>query len=279
MAAITASAVKALRERTGLPLMDCKKALVESDGDQDGAIEKLKERGLKKLKDRSDRSTEFGGFGLYVGVDKSAGALVELKCESAPVTKNEDFLQLAQDLATQLATGPGAASADELLAQPSPSQKGMSLNDQKNDLFNRIREVFNVGTMVRFEGATGGYIHPGSTVVGVLLQVEGGNDAAVRDVAMHVAAMNPSVLNIDDVAPEVVDQERAALRDAALAEGKPEKIVDKMVEGRLKNFFAESVLNEQVFVKAEDGKQSVGKYAAENGMKIVRFHRAVLGQS
>src|SRR5688572_25730905 len=125
MAEITAELVKKFREKTGLPLMDCKKALTEAQGDEETAIRLLRERGLKVMGGRGDRETAFGRFGLFCGANQKSGAIVELKCESDPVAKNEDFIQLANDLAKQLATGPGAATADELLAQPSPSKPGM----------------------------------------------------------------------------------------------------------------------------------------------------------
>ena len=168
MGEITAAAVKAFRERTGLPLMDCKRALTEADGDEEKAIETLRKAGEKLELKRAGRDTDFGRFGIYCGLDKNVGAMVELKCESAPVTQNEEFIQLANDLATQLALGPGAATAEELLAQPSPSKPGITLGDQKADLFNRIREVFNVGRMIRVESACGGYSHNATTVAGVL---------------------------------------------------------------------------------------------------------------
>ena len=189
MSEITAAAVKAFRERTGLPLMDCKKALTEAGGDEDKAITLLRESGRSLEEKRSDRETAFGRFGLYIGTDKSTGAMVELLCESAPVTQNEEFIQLANDLAQQLATGSGAATAEELLAQPSPSKAGSTLGEQREDLFNRIREVFRVGRMVRAEGSCGGYSHNAGTIAGVLLHVEGGTDEASKDIAMHVAAM------------------------------------------------------------------------------------------
>ena len=116
MAAITAAAVKAFRERTGLPMMDCKKALSDAGGDEEKAIQLLREKGQALADKRGDRETAFGRFGLYMGTDKNVGAMVELLCESAPVTTNEDFIQLADDLAEQLAIGPGASTADELLA-------------------------------------------------------------------------------------------------------------------------------------------------------------------
>ncbi len=276
MPAITAADVKKLRERTGLPMMDCKKALNETDGNEEAAVDWLRKRGQEVQDKRSDRETAFGRFGLYIGSDKTTGAIVELKCESAPVTQNEEFVQLANDLAEQLATGPGAETGDELLAQPSPSKEGMTLGEQKEDLFNRIREVFNIGRLKRVTGATGGYCHNAGTVAGVMVEVEGGHDEAAKDVAMHVAAMGPAALCKEDIDAELVEKERGLLRDAAVQEGKPENIVDKMVEGRMRNYFAENVLLEQAFVK--DDKQSVGDYAKSHGMKVVGYTHWILGE-
>ena len=276
MAEITAAAVMALRKKTGLPMMDCKSALAEAGGDEDKAIELLRKRGAQVLAKRSDRETSFGRFGLYCGSDKPKGAMVELMCESAPVTSNEEFVQLANDLAEQLATGPGAATAEELLDQQSPSKDGMTLRQQKDDLFNRIREVFNVGRMVIIEGTTGGYSHNSGTVSGVIVGVEGGSDELARDVSMHVAAMRPAVLNVSDLPADEVAKEREILKAAALEEGKPENIVEKMVDGRMRNYYAERVLLEQPFVK--DDKNSVGKFAESNGMKVTQFVRWELGE-
>lgn len=277
MAEITALAVKAFRQKTGLPLMDCKRALTEAGGDEAKAIELLRKSGEKLELKRAGRQTEFGRFGVYAGLDKNTAAMVELKCESAPVTQNNEFIQLADDLATQLAVGPGAATGEELLEQPSPSKEGMTLGDQKANLFNRIREVFNVGQLVRIEGPCAGYSHNAKTVAGVLVEVDGGNELAAKDVCMHVAAMRPEVLNIEDLDPEDVEKEREILREAALKEGKPAAIVEKMVEGRLRNFYSERVLCEQPFVK--DDKMTVGEYAKTHGMTIKRFVHWELGTS
>jgi elongation factor Ts len=276
MAEITAAKVKAFRDRTGLPLMDCKRALAEADGDEDKAFEALRKAGEQLADKRADRDTSFGRFGLYCGTDKQVGAMVELKCESAPVAANEETIQLANDLAQQLAEGPGAATAEELLEQPSPSKSGMTLGEQKADLFNRIREVFNVGRMVKIESPCGGYTHNAGTVSGVLVAVEGGDDDAAKDVSMHIAAMRPESLSIDDLPEEVVEKEREILRAAALKEGKPENIVEKMVDGRLRNFYAQRVLLEQPYVKED--KKTVGKFANENGMKIKQFVHWELGR-
>lgn len=274
MAEITAAAVNELRKKTGLPMMDIKKALTDANGNPDEAIRLLRERGLKVQNARSDRATEFGRFGIFAS--STAGAMVELKCESAPVTQNEEFIQLANDLAKQLATGPGAATGEELLDQPCPSKPGMTLRAVKDDMFNRIREVFNIGRMTRLAGGCAGYSHNSSTVAGVLLQVEGSNDAAGKDICMHVAAMRPVGLNKDDVPAADVDRERSILKEAALREGKPANVIDKVVEGQLRNFFAERVLSEQAFVK--DNKLTVGKYAEQNGLKLVKFVHWELGR-
>ncbi len=278
MTEISAAKVKAFRERTGLPLMECKSALAEAGGDEEKAVEILRERGQKLGDKRANRETAFGRFGLYCGLDKSEGAIVELKCESAPVTQNEEFVQLANDMAQALATSDGdITDAEALLALQSPSKPDQKLSEQMADLFNRIREKFEVGRIAKLSGSCGGYFHNSGTVAGVLLQVNGGSDAAAKDVAMHIAAMRPEALSAEQLDPATVDKERQFLRSAALKEGKPENIVDKMVEGRLKRFFAEKVLLEQPFVK--DDKQTVGEYAKSSGMEVKEFVFYILGQA
>jgi elongation factor Ts len=278
MSEITAGKVKAFRERTGLPLMDCKQALTEAGGDEEKAYELLRKRGESLTNKRADRETAFGRYGIYCGFDKPAGAIVELKCESAPVTQNEEFITLANNMAEALAKASGqVADVDSLLKLPSPSKSGMTIGEQMAELFNRIREKFEVGRMAKLTGPTGGYSHNSGTVAGVLLQVEGGDDATAKDVAMHVVAMRPESLTKEELNPEAVAKERELLKAAALQEGKPEAIVEKMVEGRLRQFFAEKVLLEQPFVK--DDKQSVGQYAKQNNMQIKKFVFYILGQA
>ena len=275
MPQITAASVKELRERTGLPMMDCKKALAECDGDQEAAVDWLRKQGLKTMEKRSGRETSFGRMGIFADSSANTGAMVELKCESAPVASHDEFIQLANDLAQQLATGPGAKDGEELLDQASPSQSGSTLREQKDDLFNRIREVFNVCRMVRFEGPCGGYSHNSGTVSGVLLHVTGDDAESARDICMHIAAMRPKALNVDELDQTVVERERQVLTEAARAEGKPEQIIEKMVDGRMRNFYAESVLQEQPFVK--DDKQSVGEFAKSKGLDLVSFAHWELG--
>ena len=276
--AVTAAAVKELREKTGLPMMDCKKALTECDGNQEAAVQWLRERGAQVFEKRAGRATAFGRFGLYIGLDKDSGAMVELKCESAPVTTNEELVQYANDLAEALATNPSISDADSLLALDSPSQPGATLGDVKNDLFNRIREVFNIGRMIRLEGGCGGYSHNAGTVSGVLLAADGSDDEAARGISQHIAAMRPAGLSPEDLPADIVENERNILREAALAEGKPENIVDKMVDGRMRNFFAERVLTSQEYVKAEN-KETVGEYANTTGLTLKQFVHWELGEA
>jgi len=273
--AITAAAVKSLRDKTGLPMMDCKKALTESNGDEEAAILWLRENGKVKMLKRTDRTTEFGRVGIFT--DSEKGAMVEFKCESAPVTQMDEFIDLATDLAKVLAENPSVTTADELLALPSTIKEGQTLGELKDDMFNRIREVFNVGRMAHIQGTTGGYSHNSSTVAGVLVEVEGNSPETVKDIAMHIAAMRPSVLSKEDLDPTLVEKERSILKAAAMNEneGKPENIIDKMVEGRLRNFYAQEALLEQPFVK--EPKLTVEKYAKENGVTVKSYIHWVIG--
>jgi elongation factor Ts len=268
MPEITAQAVKDLREQTGLPMMDCKRALQQTGGDVAKAIELLRKEGKKTMEKRAGRTTSSGRIAVHADLAGGVGTMIDLRCESAPVANNDQFIQLANDLARQLAAGPGAASADELLAQRSPSQPTHTLKQQFDDLNNRIREVFRLERLVRINGACGGYAHHNGAV-GVLLQVEGGTAELTKDICMHVAAMRPTVVSKEDLDPAEVEKEREILAEAARKEGKPEKIIAKMVEGRLQNFYAERCLLEQPFVK--DDKRTVGQVAKDAGMKIVRF--------
>lgn len=277
MAEITAAAVKSLRDRTGLPMMDCKRALKEADGDEDAAIESLRKQGIKTQMIRQDRETSEGRFAIYVDFALPVGAMIELRCESAPVANNEEFIQLANDCARQLATGPGAATPDELLEQPSPSQPAMTLREQKDDLFNRIREVFQLARVIRIDAPCGAYTHHAGVTKGVLLEVQGGNAEAAKDICMHIAAMNPAAVSKEDLDQGLVEKEREILTEAARREGKPEKIIAKMVDGRMQQFYAQQVLSEQPFVK--DDKQTVGKYARVNDMQLVRFVHWELGKA
>lgn len=276
MAEITAAAVNDLRQRTGLPMMDCKKALTEAQGDIEKAIEVLRKAGMKTMAARMDRETSFGRIFVYSSLNPPVGAMVEFVCESAPVASHDEFRALGNALAQQLATGPGAGTADELLAQNSPLHPGKKLGEVRDDLMNRIREVMNVRRMERLDAATAGYAHHTGTD-GVLLAVTGSMDAELaKDVCMHIAAMKPTVLKVENLDPAVVKKEREILLEAARTEGKPENILEKMVEGRMKNFYSTCVLMEQPFVK--DDSQTVGKVMKAKGLDATKFMHWRLGQ-
>jgi len=287
---ITAAAVKALRDRTGLPMMDCKRALQETGGDEDAAIELLRKAGQKVLAKRAGKETSEGRIAVFASLDPGVGSIVELQCESAPVASNREFVQLAGDLARQLATGPGAETPEELLGQPSPAHSvghlrcptdgraPQTLQEQFDELVNRIREVFRLKRIARIDGPCGGYVHhDGST--GVLVQVEGGSAELAKDVSMHIAAMRPTVVDREELDPQLVAKEREILTEQARQEGKPDKIIEKMVEGRMrKEFYARLCLNDQPFVKGQSDKDTVGKVTGAAGMKVIRFIRWQVGK-
>lgn len=275
MPEITAAMVKKLRDETQLPMMECKAALAETDGDMEAAKRNLREKGKSFMGKRQDRATEEGRIGVFTSIKDGVGAMVELQCESAPVAANPEFIQLAEDLAKQLATGPGAKTAEELWAQPSPSRKGMTLEDQRDELQNKIREVFRIARLERFDAPSGGFVHMAK--IGVLLEVEGGTDELAKDVSLHIAAMSPKATTKADLDPTLVEKEKQLQKDRARQEGKPENIIEKMIEGRMKNFYAEIVLEEQPFVK--DESQTVGNVAKSGGMKLKRFIRWQLGET
>ncbi len=277
MADITAAQVKVLRQLTDLPMMECKHALVEADGDQDKAFEILKQQNQKVMLKRGDNATSEGRIAIAISEDGSAAAMIELQCESAPVANNDEFKSLANNCATQLLNGPGADSPDLLLDQNSPQDPTTTLREAYEQVVNKIREKIVLAKVTRVDGPANGYVHhDGKT--GVLFQATGdGNDTGIlRDVAMHIAAMNSSVLNPDDLDDDAVQQERERLSEEARATGKPENIIEKIVDGRMKVFYQEQgVLTAQQFVKEES--KTVSQILAENGLDAAGFTRWVVG--
>jgi elongation factor Ts len=277
MAEITAQAVKELREITDLPMMTCKKALVEAEGDQQKAIEILKREVGKVREKRAENATLEGRIFTLVRDDGSEAAMVEVQCESAPVAGGEDMAKFGSLLVKQLLEGSGAAAPEELLSQQSPDGSGRTLNDHWDDLVNKIREKIVVTRIGRLNGPVGAYVHhDGKT--GVLFQASGESKTApiLRDVAMHIAALKPTVTNSDDLDASVVKTERDRLTDEAKKSGKPDNIVEKIVDGRMKTFFVEQgVLVSQPFAK--DDSKTVSQALAEQGLKATSFLRWVIG--
>lgn len=277
MAEITAAAVKALRELTDLPMMECKRALVEADGDQDKAIQILKETFKKVSVKRADNPTSEGRLSIAVKEDGSAASMIELQCESAPVANNSEFRSLADQCARQLLNGPGAETPEELLSQPAPDRDGMTLNEVYEEVVIKIREKIVLARITRVSGPVAGYVHhDGKT--GVLFQATGENATAavLRDVAMHITAMKSTVTEPEQLDSALVQAERDRLAAEAKATGKPDNIIEKIVDGRMKNFYEEQgVLVLQQFVK--DDSKTVSQALAEHGLKAAAFTRWVLG--
>lgn len=277
MAEVSAAAVMKLREKTGLPLMDVKKALAEAGGDEAKAIDILKRQVGKVMLKRAENPTEEGRIFVKVKPDASEGAMVELQCESAPVSNNDEFISLGNALVTQLLEGPGAASVDELLAQKCPGGSG-TLRERFEEVVNKIREKLVVARVTRVKGPVGSYVHHDQKTA-VLVQAEGqAKDAGIlRDVAMHVAAMKPIVTHISEVDPAAVKAERDRLADEARKTGKPENIIEKIVDGKMKVFYKDEagVLVEQAFAK--DDSKSVSQVLAEKGLKAKAFTLWILG--
>lgn len=277
MAEVTAAAVKQLRELTSLPMMECKQALVEAAGDQEKAIQILRERVGKVMLKRAENPTSEGIVRIALKDDCSEAAMVELQCESPPVAKADDFLFLADQLVKQALNGPGASSVDELMQQPAPDRTGTTLQALLEDVVNRIREKMVVARVKRVAGPAGGYVHhDGKT--GVLFQASGkaGCNPILRDVAMHVAALKPVVTHPEELDKQLVQAERDRLTAEAKATGKPDNIVEKIVDGRMNTWYSEQgVLTYQPFAKEES--KTVSQVLAEQGLKAVGFTRWVLG--
>jgi elongation factor Ts len=279
MAEITAEAVRTLRERTDLPMMECKKALVEAGGDQEKAVQILKER-VKGLRLKvADRTTSEGRIPTLTAADGLSAVMVELQCESAPVAKSEDFLFLCDQLTKQLLNGPGASTPEELLAQKCPDKPSLTLHELHEEILNKIRENIVVARIIKVKGSpVAGYTHHDGKL-GVLMQASGQNATApvLRDVAMHIAALNPAVCLPDQLDPAIVAAETEKQSAEARKSGKPENIIAKIVEGKLRTFYNDQgVLVAQPFAK--DDSKTVAQALSAAGLTATGFIRWRLGQ-
>jgi elongation factor Ts len=276
MSTISAASVKVLRDKTNQPMMACKEALTEANGDMDKAVEILRKRGQGVAVKKGERETAEGRVVTFVDPARKVGAILEVRCESAPVAKSEPFVALCNELARQVAEKE-PASADALLAQPLAGASGKTVKDRIHDTIGLLGENIRPARFARLTGQVGGYTHHDGTV-GVLLQVEGEpkDPQVLRDVCMHIAAINPVSLRRADVPAAVVDKEREIARAQAANTGKPANIVEKIAEGKLNTWFAENVLEEQPFVK--DPSQKVGAMLKAAGVKPVKFIRYRVGE-
>ena len=273
---ITASQVKELREKTGAGMMDCKKVLTETNGDEEKAIELLRERGIAKAAKKSDRIAAEGLVETYISEDGKVGVVVEVNAETDFVAKNEEFRNFVADVAKQVALK-NPANVEELLAQESISEAGKTVQEVLTNKIATIGENMSIRRFERFEtnNLLESYIH-GDGKIAVLVEIENGTKDLAKDICMQIAAARPEYLDKDSVPEARLAKEMEILKAQAINEGKPEAIAEKIVQGRLGKFYSEICLVEQEFVKDSDIK--VGKLVADKGAKIIRFVRYEKGE-
>ena len=268
---ITADTVKQLRERTGAGMMECKKALVETKGDLDAAAELMRKQGLAKADKKAARVAAEGVVVIAKAGDARSAAMVEVNCETDFVARSEEFQGFARDVA-QAALEHPAPSVDALVQL---ELSGATLEERRRALIAKIGENIAVRRFVRVSapGALGDYLH--GTRIGSLVALEGGNEALARDLAMHVAAINPAYVDASAVPADVLDKEREILTEQTKGEKKPPEIIAKMVEGRLRKYLAEITLLGQPFVKDPD--ITVEKLVNKSAARVVEFVRYEVG--
>ena len=274
MVKISAKQVKELRDMTGVGMMDAKKALVEVEGDLDKAIDFLREKGLSSAAKKADRIAAEGMTATYV--DGNTAAVIELNAETDFVSKNEQFQNLVATVVKAIAEGKPASLEDALAMEV----EGESIATMITNATNKIGEKLSLRRFELLEktdaDSFGGYTHAGGRI-GVLTLVTGTTDEEVaKDVAMHVAAINPKYVSREDVSAEDYAHEEKIQTEIALNEGKPANIVEKMIKGRMNKYLAEISLNDQPFVK--DGDQKVSDYVAAKGGKVETFIRYEVGE-
>ena len=274
MAQITAALVKELRERTGAGMMDCKKALAAVEGDMDKAIDFLREKGLAAAAKKAGRIAAEGVVGSYVSEDGKVGVIVEINCETDFVAKTEQFQDLVKSIAKHIAeTNP--ADMDALMAS---TMNGQTVAELITASIAKIGENISLRRFARYEvteGTVAAYIHGGGKI-GVLVNLTGGSAELGKDIAMHVAAANPSYLKREEVPTAELEHEKAVLSEQARNEGKPDKIIEKMVIGRIQKYYKEVCLLDQEFVKDPD--QTITKLLKANNADVVEFARFQLGE-
>ncbi len=275
MAAITASMVAELRAKTDAPMMECKKALTEADGDMGKAEEILRVKLGNKATKAAARVTAEGVVGIYISADAKLGAIVEVNCETDFVAKNDDFLELVKNAAELVATK-NPADVEALSAL---EVGGQSLESIRAALVGKIGENMSFRRFARVEaqGKLASYIHGGAKI-GVLLDLVGGDEQLAKDIAMHIAASKPKALDASGVSQELIDTERRVAIEKARADNKPEAMLEKIAEGTVQKFLKEVTLLAQVFVKAEDGKQTIEQLLKAKSASVAAFTLFIVGE-
>ncbi|MBX9678555.1 MAG: translation elongation factor Ts [Gemmataceae bacterium] len=276
----TAADVMKLRDRTKLPMMECKAALTAAGGDFEKAVEDLRKKFTAVQGKFADREAAEGRVAVYIDRGAKIGAIVEVRCETAPSAKSDQFIALASDIAKQVALK-NPATVEDLLAEPFLGDAKKTINDRVLETIGIIRENMKPHKFKRLEGTLGEYSHHDGTV-GVLISVEGENadPELLRDICMHIAARSPVAARKEEVPAEVIAKETDIAKDQVANDpknnSKPANILEMIVEGKLKTFFAENVLLEQPFVK--DDSKTVGQLLSNAGLTLKTFLRYKVGE-
>jgi elongation factor Ts len=275
MAEITASMVKELREKTDAPMMECKKALTEAGGDMDKAEEILRVKLGSKATKAASRIAAEGVVGMYMSADGKLGAMVEVNSETDFVAKNDEFIALARGCA-ELAATRSPADVAALSALP---MAGGTVESTRAALVGKIGENMAIRRFERIaaKGKLASYVHGGSKI-GVMVDVVGGDDQMAKDIAMHIAASKPKSLDASGVSTELLDTERRIAIEKAREAGKPEAMLEKIAEGTVQKYLKDVTLLGQVFVKAEDGKQTIEQLLKAKGASVAGFTLYVVGE-
>ncbi|MFI3189785.1 translation elongation factor Ts [Crenothrix sp. D3] len=270
---ISAAMVKELRERTSSGMMECKKALVEADGDMELAIENMRKSGAAKADKKSGRIAAEGIIGVKVSEDGKAVAIVDINCETDFVAKAEAFVAFVNGVTEGLLNA-DIETEEQLMSMP--LEGGVTVDEMRRGLISTLGENITVRRFEKFktDGGTACYLH--GNKIGVIVELAVADSELGKDVAMHIAASKPVCVSEDQVAPEAIEKEKAIFSAQAAESGKPAEIIAKMVEGRISKFLAEVTLLGQPFIK--DDKITVGKLAASKGNTVVRFSRFEVGE-
>ena len=274
--AITASLVKELRERTGAGMMECKKALVETDGDIEAAIEQMRKSGQAKAAKKAGRTAAEGVIVLSFNEDNSQAAMVEVNCETDFVGKDDNFTSFASAVAEKVLNG-GAEDVQGLMEQALHEGDDTTVNQAREALITKLGENMNVRRFVRFQATKGkltSYRH--GVRIGVVVEVEGGDDELGKELAMHIAATNPICLSAAEMPQDLLGKEREIVTAQARESGKPDNIIEKMVDGRMRKYLAENTLLGQAFVKDPD--TTIEKLLQGKDANVIQFQRFEVGE-
>ena len=277
MAEITAAMVKDLREATGLGMMECKKALVEANGDAKVAEEQLRIKSGAKASKAASRVTAEGVVSAFIAPDAKSGAVVEVNCETDFVAKKDDFIAFARNVA-ETVTKQNPVDIEALLGMALANGEG-TVEEVRKALVMKIGENITIRRFERYETTTGklsSYLH--GSKIGVLVDYAGGDEALGRDIAMHIAASKPKSIDASGVNAEEIETERRIAIEKAREGGKPEAMLEKIAEGTVQKFLREVTLLGQIFVKAEDGKQTVEQLLKNNNASVTAFQMFVVGE-